>query len=187
MAAAERMSLEEFLKLPETKPASELICGEVVQKPMPDDSHSAIQLFLGALIRTFLLGTQLGKVRSEFRCIFGPPGRQQTFVPDLVYVSYQRRTRPGPGQRFFQRAAPDLIVEVLSLDQNARRFTAKINFYLRHGVRLVWVIDPEDRVITIYRPDADSRDLRPGDVLDGEDVLPGFSVAVSDVFAEIDE
>jgi Uma2 family endonuclease len=187
MAPAERMSLEEFLKLPETKPASELICGEVVRKPMPDDPHSAIQLFLGSLIRAFLLRAQLGKVRSEFRCIFGPPGREQTFVPDLVYVSYQRRTRPDPGQRFFQRTAPDLVIEVLFPDQNARRFLAKINFYLRHGVRLVWVIDPQDRVITIYRPDADSRDLRPGDTLDGEDVLPGFTVAVSDIFAELDD
>lgn len=187
MATAERISLEEFLKLPETKPASELICGEVVQKPMPDALHSTIQLFLGSLIRAFLVNAKLGRVLPEFRCIFGPQGSEQTFVPDLVYVSNQRWTRPGPGQRFFQRAAPDLIIEVLSPDQNTRLFTAKINFYLRHGVRLVWVIDPEDRVITVYRPDADPRNLLPGDTLDGEDVLPGFSVAVSDIFAELDD
>lgn len=187
MAAGIRMTLEEFLKLPETEPASELICGEVAQKPMPDDPHSTIQLFLGALLLRFLARTRLGKILPEFRCIFGPPGQEQTFVPDLVYVSFDRRTLPALGERFFQRAAPDLIVEVLSPDQNVRLFLARITFYLRHGVRLVWVIDPEDRVITVYRPDADPRDLRSGDTLDGADVLPGFTVPVADIFAQLDE
>lgn len=58
-------------------------------------------------------------------------------------------------------------------------------FYLRHGVRLVWVVDPRAETVTVHRPDADAFTLGAGDVLDGGDVLPGFILPVADIFAEL--
>jgi Uma2 family endonuclease len=95
--------------------------------------------------------------------------------------------RSGEGVLGPLSGGPDLAIEILSPGQNARLFAEKIQFYLRHGIRLVWVVDPIDRVITVYRPEADARQLLPEDVLDGEDVLPRFAVAVADIFAQLDE
>lgn len=80
---------------------------------------------------------------------------------------------------------PDLAIEVLSPDQNVGRFTEKIQFYLRHGVRLVWVVDPMAETVTVHRPDADPFTLGVGDTLTGEEVLPDFTLAVADVFVEL--
>ena len=74
MAVADRLTLDEFLRRPETKPAGEYICGEAVQKPMPEWNHAKIQVYLATLLFHFLASTRLGDVLTELRCIFGPPG-----------------------------------------------------------------------------------------------------------------
>jgi Uma2 family endonuclease len=142
MATATKMTLAEFLALPEDKPANEFVCGEVIQKPMPTQGHSFIQMFLGVLLFQFLNQTKLGRAGTEWRCIFGPPGHE-------------------------------------------RAFADKIQFYLLYGVRLVWAVDPEARTITVFAPGREARTLATGDTLDGEDVLPGFTVAVDDIFAQL--
>ena len=186
MATATRLTLDEFLALPETKPYSEYACGEVYQKPMPDKSHGDLEFILTLLIREFLKRSPLGVVVLEWRCIFGPVGRERAFVPDIAFATHERRAVPGRNERQFLWTAPDLAIEVLSPDQPAAPFADKLLFYLRHGVRLVWVVDPETRTIYVYRPDEEAQILRPGDTLDGGDVLLGFSVPVDDIFAEIE-
>jgi len=187
MATETRLTLEEFLALPDTEPASEYVCGEVWQKPMPDEPHSILQFYLAELLTRFLRRERLGRVRLEWRCIFGPPGEERAWVPDLVYVSFQTRPPSDPRRERHLRAAPDLAIEVMSPDQPAGRFADKLNFYLRHGVRFVWVVDPDEETIRVYRPGEDARTLRPGDSLDGGDVLPGFSVSVAEIFAQLQE
>jgi Uma2 family endonuclease len=180
MAIGSKLTLEEFLKMRETKPASEYACGEVFQKPMPDGPHSAIQAFFVAILYPYLAQTGLGRVFPELRCIFGPPGRERTYVPDLVYVA--REKLPFPRHL---HAAPDLAIEVLSPDQHRPAFLDKIQFYLLNGVRLVWVIDPETRTVAVQVPGEETRMPGSGDMLDGGDVLPGFSVPIDDIFAQM--
>jgi len=187
MATTTKLTLDEFLARPDTKPASEYVCGEVHQKPMPDDDHSALQPFIWLLIRQFLARMPIGHVRTEWRCVFGPPGQERAFVPDVVFATHERRAVRGRNRRKFLWTAPDLAVEVLSPDQPADDFADKLQFYLLHGVRLVWVVNPETRTIRVYRPGEHSRLLQAGDTLEGGDVLPGFSVAVDDIFAEIED
>ncbi|MBI2761136.1 MAG: Uma2 family endonuclease [Chloroflexi bacterium] len=185
MTTTGQLTLEEFLARPETKPASEYACGEAYQKPMPDNAHGALQLFLGMLLFQFAERTGLGRVRTEWRCIIGPRGRRRTYVPDIVYLSYQRVPAGDLFVNRYVQTAPDLVVEVLSPDQSASRFARKIQFYLRHGVRLVWAVDPAERTITVFSPGKDELVLRPGDTLDGADVLPGFHIAVVDIMARL--
>lgn len=179
MAVTSKVAFEEFMRVPDTKPGSEWACGEVVQKPMPDLSHSIIQTYLGAVLFQFLTQSGLGLILTEFRCIFGPSGRARIFVPDLTYVARER----VPSERFLY-APPDLAIEILSPDQPMARFSDKIQFYLLNGVRLVWIIDPIDRTVAVLAPGREPRILSAGDTLDGGDVLPGFSVAVDDIFAQ---
>jgi Uma2 family endonuclease len=174
------LTLEQFLAIEETKPYSEYARGEVYQKPMPDGPHSAIQLFLGVLLYPFLAGTGLGRVFTELRCVFGPPGLERAYVPDVAYVSVAKLPIPR-----HLHAAPDLVAEVLSADQHMAQFVDKIQFYLLYGVRMVWVIDAETRTVAVQAPGKEPRILGSGDTLDGGDVLPGFSVAVDDIFAQI--
>ncbi len=180
MAVRAGLTLDEFLRMEETKPASEYACGEAFQKPMPDVPHSAIQIFLGAVLYPFLTQTRIGRAFTELRCIFGAPGRERTYVPDLTYVARARL----PSERHLH-AAPDLAIEILSPDQHVAHFLDKIQFYLLYGVRLVWVIDPATATVTAQVPGEEARILSTGDTLDGGDVLPGFSVAVDDIFSQM--
>jgi Uma2 family endonuclease len=180
MATKTTLTLDEFLKLSETKPASEFVCGEVIQKPMPNEDHSIIQFFLSKILGLFLDVANLGTAGSEWRFVFGPSGRERAFVPDLAYISRERRAGARP-----YRGAPELAIEILSPDQHAGRFADKIQFYLLHGVRLVWVFDPETRTVSIFAPGEDTRTLGAGETLDGGDVLPGFTLEVDDVFAQL--
>ena len=187
-AAPRRLTLEEFLALPDTEPASEYACGEVMQKPMPTNAHGILQPYIWLLIYQYLARTKLGRVRTEWRCVFGPARRKRAFVPDVVYVSYERMPPGDAREQAYVETAPDLVVEVLSPGESAERFARKLRFYLLHGVRLVWVVDAVAETVTVYTPGAaDERILRPGDTLDGGDVLPGFTAPVAEIMAQLQE
>jgi Uma2 family endonuclease len=184
MKAATRLTLDEFLALPEEKPYREYACGEVWKKPMPNRPHSVLQTWLVLLLSPFVRRQRIGDIFAELRCVFGPPGGERALVPDLCF--YRRgRLIDDPQREPYPRIPPDLVIEVLSPRQNARRFADKLQFYLGNGVRLVWVVDPASETVTVYALGAQSRLLRAGDTLDGGDVLPGFAVPVDEVFAQL--
>jgi Uma2 family endonuclease len=175
------MTLDEFLeRTDDDKPAMEYACGEVFQKPMPTTPHAAVQGYLLVVLFQFLTRAGIGRVFPELRCIFGPPGRQRAYVPDLVFVAKERLTSDR-----YLRTAPDLAIEIMSPDQDMARMSDKLQFYLLNGVRLVWVIDPEAGTIAELTPGREGRTLSAGDTLDGGDVLPGFSIPVAEIFAQV--
>lgn len=181
------MTLEQFLALPETKPAREYYGGEVVRKPMPDLPHIRLQTRLWMLIYQLLLAQPLGRVEVEWRCIFGPAGHVRALVPDLAFVSNERLPKGDTRRNRLLRAAPELAVEVLLPNQPAEKFANKLAFYRANGVQLVWVIDPDRETVRVYEPTGDARLFVVGDTLDGGDVLPGFSVTLDDLFAPLRE
>ena len=185
MTTTRRITLEEFLALPETKPAREYDCGEVTRKPMPDPAHSLLQLLLGSLM---LQATRLarGLVGTEMRRVFGPRDGKRSYVPDILVVSRERIPAGNIIEQQYLPTAPDLPVEILSRGQPNQRFTRKIEFYIANGVRLVWIIDPRRQTVQVLAPDREPRILTSPDTLDGGDVLPGFSVPVAEIFAQLD-
>lgn len=185
MATTTRLTLDEFLALPDTEPASEYACGEVTQKPMPGLSRYFLCQLIALRLGLFVRERKLGRIGPELRCIFGEPGSERTFVPDIAFVSWERLPR-GDARAVRQfRSAPDMAIEVLSPGQGMTRFLAKIAFYLRHGVRLVWVVDPETETVTALSPGTDPQTLGRGDALDGGDVLPGLRLGIDEIFAEL--
>ena len=100
--------------------------------------------------------------------------------PDAAYVRKDRLPNLTEG---FVPVAPDLAVEVLSPSDRLADAMSKVTMYLQAGVRLVWLVDPSERTVTIIRPDGALKLLEEGDTLDGDDVLPGFSVPVAEIFA----
>lgn len=101
--------------------------------------------------------------------------------PDIAFIA-AGRLPPREGRGRFVTTIPDLVVEILSPHERAEEVREKVSEYLVAGVRLVWVVDPATRTVALHRSGEDVRVLAEGDALDGEDVLPGFRVAVDVVF-----
>ena len=143
------ITLEEFLALPETKPASEYIDGKIIQKPMPKGKHSTIQTELSTAINIALKPQKTARAFSELRCTFG--GRST--VPDITVFAWERIPRDENGEiaDLFQ-AAPDWTIEILSPNQNQTRVTKNILHCLDNGTQLGWLIDPSEQSILVYFP-----------------------------------
>jgi Uma2 family endonuclease len=143
------ITLGEFLAMPETKPASEYINGQIIQKLMPQGEHSTLQLDLAALISAALKAIHLGRAYTELRCTFG----DRSIVPDIAVFRSARIPRQPNGRvanRFTE--APDWTIEILSPDQNQTTVTRNILHCLAHGTELGWLIDPEESCVLIYYP-----------------------------------
>jgi Uma2 family endonuclease len=142
-----QITLAEFLNLPETKPASEYIDGQIIQKPMPQGHHSIIQMELGIEISLMLRRTGIATAFPELRCTFG--GR--SIGPDLaVFENARVPSNAGEIDNVFT-IAPDWTIEILSPGQSANKVLKNINHCLAHGTQMGWLIDPEDRSVIISR------------------------------------
>jgi Uma2 family endonuclease len=143
------ITLEEFLKLPETEPSSEYIDGQIIQKPMPQGKHSTIQTELSTTVNAVLKPKRIARAFSELRCTFG--GR--SIVPDVSVFIWNRipRDENGAIANVFQ-AAPDWIIEILSPNQSATKVTKKILHTLKHETQMGWLIDPDEQTIFVYQP-----------------------------------
>ncbi|MBE9032213.1 Uma2 family endonuclease [filamentous cyanobacterium LEGE 11480] len=145
------ISLDAFLALPETKPASEFVDGRIIQKAMPQGKHSA----LVPLINGALRGQQIARAFSELRCTFG--GR--SIVPDVSVFVWERIAYDAAGDianAFL--LAPDWTIEILSPDKRQLEMldggvVKNIVFCLEHGSQMGWLIDPDDRTVFVYYPD----------------------------------
>lgn len=119
MTTAVKLTLEEFLARPETKPASEYACGEVTRKSMPTRLHGLVQALIGALLFRWMEQTgRCGEAGMEICCLLGPSGRRRAYVPDVTYVSSERL--PAADALYYD--VPDLAVEVLSPGDRPRRW-----------------------------------------------------------------
>jgi Uma2 family endonuclease len=185
MATATRLTLEEWLARPDTEPAGEFVDGEVHQKPMPNLAHYILAGLFVELLRGHVRRLNLGLVGPELRCVFGPLTGRRGYVPDVAFVSHARLPVADARALVPFPFPPDLAVEILSPDQDVARFARKLRFCLRHGVRLIWVVDPIAETVAVHRPGVEPVTLRVGDTLDGADVLPGFTLALAAVFAEL--
>jgi Uma2 family endonuclease len=107
-------------------------------------------------------------------------------IPDVAFFSWDRI----PGRRVprdpMPTLAPDLAVEVLSVSNTRREMRLKREDYFRAGVRLVWEVDPRTRTVQVYTSPEESTTLAESDTLDGGAVLPGFSLPLRELFAELD-
>ena len=142
------MSLETFLAMPETKPASEFIGGEILEKPMPQGKHSIIQRELTFTIDRPLRDKKIGRAYPELRCTFG--GRST--VPDIAVVTWERIPRDESGAVVNVFAiVPDWTIEILSPDQSQTKVVKNILHALKHGTLMGWLIDPEKQTLFVYR------------------------------------
>jgi Uma2 family endonuclease len=141
------LTLEDFLALPETKPASEFVAGLIEQKPMPQGKHSRLQLKICNLINDVAEAPKIAMALPELRCTFG----ERSIVPDVAVFSWDRIPFEPSGDigNSFQMS-PDWIIEILSPDQRDSKVIRNILHGLKYGTSLGWLVYPEERAILAF-------------------------------------
>jgi Uma2 family endonuclease len=159
----------------------ELIRGELHEMPPTGEEHGGLLLRLGGRLEAYVHQNQLGKA------VGGDPGFILSRDPDLVLapdIAFVRASRLAPDRdqvRFFQ-LSPDLAVEIISPSESSTSVAAKVMMYLKAGVQVVWEVQPRLKTVTVHYPDYTAKTLTTDDYLDGGEVLPGFRIAVSEIF-----
>jgi Uma2 family endonuclease len=158
----------------------ELIDGTLVEKPV-GWIEALIAMNLATRLGIYVQDHNLGAVSGADSTLRMASGRVR--LPDVVFVSLARlpRTRePIP------TLAPDLAVEVLSESNTPAEIAQKLREYFQSGTRLAWIVDPPTRTVAIYHsPGAPTRVLDAAGQLDGEQVVPGFTLPVADLFRNV--
>ncbi len=173
------LSVEDFLQLPETKPASEYIDGKIYQKLMLQGKHSIIQTELSSAINQVSKSPQLALALTELRCTFG--GRSQ--VPDISVFEWSRIPVDKDGEitnRF--ESYPDWTIEILSPEQAPNRVINKIIFCLNQGTKLGWFIDPDDKSVMVFQPARLPEVKYCSDNLPILNVLEDWQISPADIF-----
>jgi Uma2 family endonuclease len=172
---------EELLAMPDGK-HYELVDGVPVERTM-SLLASRVEITLGRILDLHCVQNDLGWVVGPscgYRCFPWIP--RQVRRPDLSFIAVQRLPSENQWSEGYVTIPPDLAVEVTSPTDEVYELEEKVEEYLRAGVRLIWVIHPEVRVIQVIRADGSGSRIRPGDDLSGEDVVPGFRCPVASIF-----
>lgn len=179
MMPAAPMTAEQLLQLALPDKRTELVRGVLRVSEPPGFLHGEVVARLARVIGTHVEARRLGAVLA------GDPGFILERTPDTVRapdVGFVRAERvPTPRPRAYAEFAPDLAVEVLSPGDRPGEVLEKVADWLKAGTALVWVVDPERRAARVYRADGSEALLGTHDVLDGEEVLPGFMCALESV------
>ena len=152
-----------------------------MSEPLPGGLHGRIVTRLAELLGSFVRLRRCGAVYT------GDTGfvlaRQPDTVrgPDVAFLSAER-LRALEDERRFIPGAPDLAIEVLSPHDRPGEVLSKVADYLAAGSSVVWVVDPIRERVSVFRSPLTPLILSGREVLDGEHVLPGFSVRVSEIF-----
>ena len=175
-----KLTLEEFIKLPETKPAQEFINGQIIQKPMPQGKHSRIQGKFVTTIEALANEPPVALAFPELRCTFG--GR--SIVPDVVVLLYERIPRDENEDIANVVATyPDWTIEILSSEQSQTKVISNILHCIKYGSSLGWLIDPGERSVLIFPPKQQPELLQnEADTLLVPPFLPQLKLTVGDIF-----
>jgi Uma2 family endonuclease len=181
------LTFDQFEQLPEFGAGYELVDGRLVQKPMPGEEHGRIADDLYFALRMFDKNWQLGRAWREITVKVRSDERNGR-TPDLCYVLASRQ--PPKTQNALE-VVPDLVVEVWSpsdiVNEEARNSTRlKMRYWPDNGVRLTWCVDPARREVEVLHAAPTKQDfvqeLSTDDELDGEDIIPGFRLKLSELF-----
>ena len=162
------------------EPLYEVIEGKIVEMPpmgtFPVEVASILHEWLGPFVRQGRLGRTI--IEALFRI-----DEDTQYRPDLAFISHERWpiSRRSPNRRPWD-VIPDLPVEVISKNDTAWEVLTKVRTYFEAGSRAVWLIYPNLEVIHVYSSFTQIRILTRADILDGGDVIPGFSLPLETLF-----
>jgi Uma2 family endonuclease len=172
-------SPEDLLSMPD-QGRYELVDGQLMERNVSKRS-SRVSTRLLVFLGHFVSANNLGVVfQSDLGLQIFRDANRVRFADGSFYAGGHEEIPDGPG---FLRTPPDLVFEVVSEHDGAVDLDLKVTEYLQAGVRLVWVVYPDSNKVNVFRPGQLAARLSVGDFPDGEDVVPGFSLPVADIFA----
>jgi Uma2 family endonuclease len=158
----------------------ELADGELIEMTPAGPWHGAVEGEVYYLLRQYLKQNPVGQLMA------GDPGfrldEATVRAPDIAFVGRERLLQAPIPRSGWYPGAPELAVEILSPEDRSGEVLRKAGAFLEAGTRLVWVVDPQRMAVTVYRPSHEVSVLGRDDVLSGEDVLPGFTCRVAELF-----
>jgi len=183
VTAQKLLTAEEFARLPAPADGSrqELICGRVVSMPPLDFRHGIIQVRVSGLLDQHARPRKLGRVVVEVGVIT-ERDPDKVRAPDVSYWSAENLPLDLMPEGYPDVPA-DLCVQILSHDKRLPLVRAKISEYYARGVKRVWVVDPDDRTVTVYTSPDQGHVLHESATLSGEHLLPGFNCQVAEIFS----
>ncbi len=175
------MTADELLHMPDDGMRHELIRGELRTMPPAGGLHGVVANRLAFRVTAFVEPRGLGLVFAAETGFWLERNPDHVRAPDLAFIAAERLPSSGIPANFPQ-IVPDLVAEVVSPSDTAREVEEKIQDWLQAGVRMVLALRPRQRTVAVHRSLHDVTILSNDDVLDGGDVLPGFTCPVRELF-----
>ena len=180
-SVSQLMTADELERLPDDGMRHELVRGELRTMPPAGFDHGVRIVKLTVPLARHVEHQGLGLVAGAETGFVLARNPDTVRAPDIAFVR-QERIPAGGNPRGFWDGAPDLAVEVVSPSDTFSEVEEKVDDWLAAGTRMVWVVNPRRRTVTVYRSRTAIAILTPNDVLDGQDVVPGFACHVADMF-----
>lgn len=174
---------EAFMALPEDGHRYELVDGELVDMGNSGMEHGWIASILNGAMFNYVYSHKLGVICDSSTAFTLKTGNKRS--PDISFIAKDRLKGLKRLPKGYFEGAPDLAVEILSPNNTVEQIHEKIVEYFENGTRLLWVIHPDEQFVLVYHSPSPDRLLQVTDALEGEDIVPGFSLPVAELFAEL--
>ena len=182
MTTVQIFTAEELLKMPDDGFRYELVKGELKKMAPAGSEHGDLAMRIGWRLAQHVENHKLGKTfasETGFQIASNPDSVR---APDLAFVSEKRVEEAGEVIGYWP-GAPDLAVEVISPTDRYTAVQAKVLDWLDAGTLMVAVVNPRQQTVTVYRSRTDITILTGNDIMDGQDVVPGWTLAIRELFA----
>ncbi len=178
-----RLTADEFFLLPRQEPgmSQELLRGKIRTKPVPGREHGMVAMEVGRLLANHVKTSRLGEVYAAETGFVIARNPDTVQCPDASFVRRERVAEIIDRVKFLP-FAPDLAVEVASPGDRPAEIARKTARWIAAGTRMVWDLYPKTRTVTVDRPGQGQRSLAAEDSLEGDEVIPGFTCRVGELF-----
>jgi Uma2 family endonuclease len=176
------MTADELLAMPSDGYRYELVKGELIRMSPAGFNHGEVAMNIGSALHRYVKQNKLGQVCAAETGFILAQNPDTVRAPDSAFIGRDRVSAAGKVKGYWI-GPPDLAVEVTSPGDTVREVEEKVAEWLEAGTRMVWVVSPKFRRVTAYRSLTDIRTFTEKDTLDGGEVVPGFAIKVSEIFA----
>lgn len=178
------ITVEEFYEKAMEGFRGELVRGELKETMPTSILHGIIAGRIAGLLAVFLMQTKLGEVltaETGFRLFVN---ERTVRVPDVAFLSKEKLAEVEDFSKFYN-GTPDLAVEVISPSETYDEVQGKLEDYLAAGVKMVWIVRPKQKSVTVYNSLFDFKTFQENEELDGGEVLPDFKCKLQDIFGNL--
>lgn len=176
------VTADELLAMPDDGFRYELVKGELIRMPPPGHEHGVVAMNVAGPLYQHVKGNNLGVVYAAETGFLIHQNPDTVRAPDAAFIRRERIDATGSVKGYWV-GAPDLVVEVVSPGDTVGGVEGKVAEWLNSGSRMVWVVSPKLHTVTVYCSLTDIMMLTEKDTLDGGDVVPGFRIALAEIFA----